>query len=63
MQVIAACHSQAFRYPVIKKWFLAKYHEIEDFGKVITVDTAVDTKQSEKVIDLPQQAEVATESA
>ena len=63
MQVIAACHSQAFRYPVIKKWFLAKYPEIEDFGKVITVDTAVDTKQSEKVIDLPQQAEAATESA
>lgn len=67
MQVIAACHSQAFRYPVIKKWFLAKYPEIENFGKAITVDTAVDTavdtKQSEKVIDLPQQAEAATESA
>lgn len=67
MQVIAACHSQAFRYPVIKKWFLAKYPEIENFGKIITVDTAVDTavdtKQSEKVIDLPQQAEAATESA
>lgn len=67
MQVIAACHSQAFRYPVIKKWFLAKYPEIENFGKDITVDTAVDTavdtKQSEKVIDLPQQAEAATESA
>lgn len=63
MRVIAACHSQAFRYPVIKKWFLAKYPEIENFGKVITVDTAANTKQSENVIDLSQQVEAATEIA
>ena len=62
MQVIAACHSQAFRYPVIKKWFLAKYPEIANFGKVITVDTVVDVKQSNKVVDLPQKIEATAET-
>lgn len=33
MRLIAACHSKAFRYPVIKKWFLDKYPEVKNFGK------------------------------
>lgn len=32
-RVIADCHGKAFRYPVIKSWFLAKYPEILDFGE------------------------------
>lgn len=32
MILISKCHSNAFRYPVIKRWFLAKYTEIRDFG-------------------------------
>ena len=32
MRLIADCHSKAYRYPVIKKWFLAKYPEIAEFG-------------------------------
>lgn len=32
MRIISECHSQAFRYPVIKKWFLNKYPEIVRFG-------------------------------
>ena len=31
-RIIAECHGKAFRYPVIKSWFLEKYPEIADFG-------------------------------
>lgn len=32
MRIIAECQSKAFRYPVIKSWFLAQYPEIANFG-------------------------------
>jgi hypothetical protein len=32
MILVSQCHSKAFRYPVIKKWFLKKYPEIVKFG-------------------------------
>lgn len=32
MILISECHSRAFRYPAIKKWFLQKYPEIVRFG-------------------------------
>ncbi len=32
MHLISQCHSKAFRYPVIKKWFLEKYPAIAEFG-------------------------------
>ena len=32
MQLISKCHSNVHRYPVIKKWFLAKYPDIAKFG-------------------------------
>lgn len=32
MLLVSKCHSQAFRYPTIKKWFLEKYPEIAKFG-------------------------------
>ena len=32
MILISQCHSKAFRYPKIKKWFLEKYPEIVKFG-------------------------------
>lgn len=34
MRQISKCHRQGLRYPVIKRWFLDKYPEIEDFGNV-----------------------------
>jgi hypothetical protein len=49
-RLIAACHSQAFRYPVIKKWFLTRYPEVAKFG---TVDEA--NQGGTKVIDLPKE--------
>ena len=36
MRIIAACHSKAFRYPVIKSWFLDKYPEIMNYGMTVT---------------------------
>jgi hypothetical protein len=32
MIIISNCHSDAFRYPTIKRWFLNKYPQIEMFG-------------------------------
>lgn len=46
MRLIAACHSKAFRYPTIKKWFLQKYPEIAKFGRVATTEET-------KVMELP----------
>lgn len=46
MRLIAACHSKAFRYPTIKKWFLQKYPEIAKFGRTIKTEAT-------KVMELP----------
>lgn len=32
MLLVSKCHSTAFRYPVIKRWFLDKYPEIKRYG-------------------------------
>lgn len=32
MIYISKCHSNGFRYPTIKKWFLEKYNEVAEFG-------------------------------
>lgn len=32
MILISKCHSNGFRYPTIKKWFLDKYKEVAEFG-------------------------------
>lgn len=32
MIAISHCHSQAFRYPVIKKWFLETYPDVKSYG-------------------------------
>lgn len=31
LRTISRCHKQGLRYPTIKKWFLNRYPEIEDF--------------------------------
>lgn len=48
MRLIAECHSKAFRYPVIKAWFLDKYPEVKNFGmKVETVTEAQEQEETE----------------
>ena len=32
LRTISKCHKQGLRYPTIKKWFLEKYPEVEQFG-------------------------------
>ena len=32
MILISECHGKAYRYPVIKRWFLEKYPTIAEFG-------------------------------
>lgn len=32
MRLISECHSKAFQYPVIKRWFLNKYPEIANYA-------------------------------
>lgn len=48
MRLISQCHSKAFRYPTIKKWFLTRYPEVRNFGVQAAEYTAVPTKSSEK---------------
>ena len=43
-RLLAECHS--IRYPNIKKWFLAKYPEIAQFGVVETQENKVENKLS-----------------
>ncbi len=44
MRIIAECHGKAFRYPVIKSWFLDKYPEIASFGMEETIVIVEDNK-------------------
>ncbi len=43
MLLISKCQQQSLRYPTIKKWFLAKYPEISEFG----VDEEIIQKRKE----------------
>ena len=53
--LISQCHGRRLRYPTIKKWFLAKYPEVAQFGvEPEVVEDAVET-QEQKVI--PYNAE------
>jgi len=59
--LISKCHGKAYRYPVIKKWFLDKYPDIRDFGlpkeeaseekeassNIVELDTAQETDVKE----------------
>lgn len=49
MRLISECHGKAFRYPVIKSWFLDKYPEIAKFG----------TDEEPKVIEVGEDRKVA----
>lgn len=55
MVLISKCHGKSLRYPTIKKWFLAKYPEVAQFGvEPEAVEDAAET-QEQKVI--PYNAE------
>ncbi len=53
-RLISECHSKCHRYPTIKKWFLAKYPEIAEFGMPAAKEEISGT-QINKVVELPQK--------
>lgn len=54
MRLISQCHSRAYRYPVIKQWFLSKYPEISEHGMpAAEMEPAV----SDKVVPISKNQE------
>lgn len=59
LRLISECHSKGHRYPVIKKWFLNKYPEIEMFG-MDNVDSCVyEPVEKNNVVELDCEERVA----
>ncbi len=57
MREIAECHGKAFRYPVIKSWFLEQYPEIAQYG-ICEETKFVEVGESKQVVvfsDAPQE--------
>ena len=55
MKLISKCHSQAFRYPTIKAWFLDRFSEIKAFG-VKEDDAATNDAIPAPITELPRIA-------
>ena len=53
LRLIAQCHGKSRRYPTIKKWFLAKYPAIEQFGKEPTEQPVTDSDKGFEVVMPP----------
>ena len=54
LHLLAECHSRSRRYPVIKRWFLAKYPEIMEFG-MLKIKAEDSGKPAMKVVSSNQQ--------
>lgn len=63
MRLISACHSKAFRYPTIKKWFLNKYPQISTFGCTPAVEKEQEQEQKNNVLNMPTKNAEAQELA
>ena len=57
MRLIAECHSQAFRYPVIKSWFLDMYPEVKNFGKKVeaVAEEQEEAESQDNIVEMPAQ--------
>lgn len=49
MRLISECHSEAFRYPTIKQWFLNKYPDVGNFVSRVKAETTDIAKQTDNV--------------
>ena len=56
MRLLAECHS--IRYPVIKKWFLAKFPEVAKFGVVEAEETVAPAQESAEAEAPVKSAEI-----
>ncbi|MBP3646890.1 MAG: hypothetical protein J6K55_10765 [Clostridia bacterium] len=58
LKLISQCHSTSRRYPAIKRWFLAKYPEVMEFG--VTVDDAAEAKVKNEIDEPMSKLAVAS---
>ena len=54
--LIASCHGKAFRYPVIKRWFLEQYPEIAKFGLNDDEESEDETPKNGEIAPLKKSA-------
>ena len=52
-KLISLCHSTSRRYPTIKKWFLAKYPEVMEFGMPDAAEESNNAEDNEVAFDMP----------
>ena len=62
LRLIAECHSKSRRYPVIKRWFLARYPEVAEFG-LLKVPMPNSEKPAMAVVGSNQEAKAADADA
>ena len=52
-KLISLCHSTSRRYPTIKKWFLAKYPEVMEFGMPDAAEENSSAEDNEVAYEMP----------
>ena len=52
-KLISLCHSTSQRYPTIKKWFLAKYPEVMEFGMPDAAEENSSAEDNEVAYEMP----------
>ena len=52
-KLISLCHSTSRRYPTIKKWFLAKYPEVMEFGMPDAAEENNSAEDNEVAYEMP----------
>ena len=59
MRHIAECHKASYGYAVIKKWFLAKYPEIAEFGMEKKEEKVDETKEADVEVKETEEPMIA----
>ena len=52
-KLISLCHSTSRRYPTIKKWFLAQYPEVMEFGMPDATEENSSAEDNEVAYEMP----------
>ena len=62
-KLISLCHSTSRRYPTIKKWFLAKYPEVMEFGMPDEEKKAAEAEEESAAAPEAEENEVEFEES
>ena len=62
-KLISLCHSTSRRYPTIKKWFLAKYPEVMEFGMPDEETKAAEAEEESTATPKAEENEVEFEES